>query len=368
MNDSSAAIVLVPGVLLAAAAGAIPGDGWRQEWKLKSSETARTVQLTIKRSRWSSNWSTTNEVPLSSLRGLSPDQLARGGKARFEYVQDAGRLICEGSFSWGRGSGTFTFSPNDQFVSNLERMGYEAPDDDQLFSMLMLNVGLEFARGVRDAVPDASTKQLIELRIHGVSLDYIREAGEAGYKDFTAKDYVQMRIHGVDTGFLRGLHASGYKLQAGEICDLRIHGVSAEFVKELKQAGYDLTAKQITELSIQGVNSEYLRELKSYGLRPPPSDLIDFRIHGVSPEYLKGLKDAGYGNLTADQITQLRIHGVRAEFVRDARNLGYEFTPQEFVELQIHGVDGSYLQKLRDAGMKNLTASQIAKLRIHGVE
>jgi hypothetical protein len=36
--------------------------------------------------------------------------------------------------------------------------------------------------------------------------------------------------------------------------------------------------------------------------------------------------------------------------------------------LRIHGVDGSYLKRLRDAGMRNLNAEQIAKLRIHGVD
>jgi hypothetical protein len=38
------------------------------------------------------------------------------------------------------------------------------------------------------------------------------------------------------------------------------------------------------------------------------------------------------------------------------------------VELRIHGVNGDYLRKLQQNGMKNLSAEQIAKLRIHGVD
>ncbi|PYT27354.1 MAG: hypothetical protein DMG57_18625 [Acidobacteria bacterium] len=365
MKDSS--LLLVLGSLLAAALF-LPGSDWHQEWKLKPSDSVNSLHFTVKRSKWGNNWSTSNDVPLSSFHGLSPDLLAHGGRAKFEYVHDAGRLICEGSFFWGRGSGSFTFAPNAQFVSELERLGYEAPNDDQLFSMLMTDVSLEFARGVRDVVPYASTKQLIELRIHGVTLAYIREARQAGYKDLTAQDYVEMRIHGVETDFLRDLKSFGYNLQARDIVELRIHGVSSEFVGGLKQAGYDLSAKQITELRIHGVDSEYLRELKSYGLQPGATDLVQLRIHGVSPDYLKGLKDAGYGQLPANEITELRIHGVQTDFIQEAKNLGYNFTPRELVELGIHGVDGSYLKKLNDTGMKNLTASQIAKLRIHGVE
>jgi hypothetical protein len=59
---------------------------------------------------------------------------------------------------------------------------------------------------------------------------------------------------------------------------------------------------------------------------------------------------------------------VETGFVRAARTLGYDFTPKELAELRIHGVDARYLQKLRDVGMRNLTASQISQLRIHGVE
>jgi len=36
--------------------------------------------------------------------------------------------------------------------------------------------------------------------------------------------------------------------------------------------------------------------------------------------------------------------------------------------LQMHGVDGAYLRRLQDAGMRNLNAEQIAKLRMHGVD
>ena len=62
--------------------------------------------------------------------------------------------------------------------------------------------------------------------------------------------------------FLRDLKSFGYNLQALDIIELRIHGVSSEFVGGL-QAGYDLAAKQITELRIHGVDSEYLRQLRA---------------------------------------------------------------------------------------------------------
>jgi hypothetical protein len=327
------------GVMAAATLLAFSED-WGAQWRITPSLSINKVHFTVRALNRHGEWSNSRDVPLDRFRGFSLSMLASPGTAKFEYVADAGRLICEGRFLVGTGSGTYTFAPDPGFASALQQMGYDAPDEDQLFSMLMMDINREFAREIRDAGLRASTSDLLQLRIHGVTLDYIREARQAGYQNFTAEDYAQLRIHGVDTAFLR----------------------------DLKDAGYDLRAADIAQLRIHGVDSGYVRDLKNYGLRPEASDLTQMRMHGVSPEYLKGLKDAGYEDLQVEEIDQLRSHGVDTRFVQEARRLGYDFTPEELARLRMFGVDGAYLQRLRDAGMRNLNAQQIAKLRTHGVD
>jgi hypothetical protein len=360
------ALIVVSAALLGAVAliGQEPG----QSWRLKKSDSSDMVRFTVERREANNRWSNSTDVPLTRFRGFSTGLFENGGPARFEYVQDAGKLVCEGSFSMGSGSGKFTFVADAGFRAELNKLGYQTPDDDQIFTMMMTNVSLQFAKEVKEAGLGATTKQLVELRIHGVDSNYIRETREAGYKDFIAKDYTEMRIHGVSTAFLKDLKKSGYNLNAHEIAELRIHGVSSEFIAELKNAGYDLPARQIAELRIHGVSPDYIRSLKTYGLKPSASDLTQLRIHGVSTEFLKDLKDAGYGTMSVEDVTRLRIHGVSSKFIRDSKDLGYNFSPAELADLRIHGVDGNYLRKLRDSGMKNLTAAQIAKLRMHGVD
>lgn len=327
-----AAAIIVPGNLAA--------EEWHQTWKIYSSDAAGKVHFGIERSKPNHQWNASNDMSWSRFQGLSADSLSRGGAVKFEYVHDAGRLLCEGHVASGTGAGTFTFVPNPQYSAELQRLGYTGVDPDKVFDMLMMDVSLEFARGIRAEFASATTDDLVKMRIHGVTLDYIREVHQAGYRDLSVQDFV----------------------------DMRIHGVSTEFIRDLKAAGYNITARQLIELRIHGVSSDYLRELKNYGLHPDASGLVQMRIHGVSPEYLKGLQDGGYGNLSVDQIVQLRIHGVSMDFVKDAKTLGYRFTASELVELRIHGVDGNYLRKLQTAGMKNLNAEQIARLKIHGVD
>jgi hypothetical protein len=335
--DRKFALIVTGAVLLAAL---LAGQESGQEWTLRRGGSADMVHFTIERWKPGNHSSHSSDVPLSRFRGFSTSLFEIGGKANFEYVQDAGRLVCEGNFSMSRGSGTFTFAPDPNYTAELRRLGYMEPNGEQLFTMMMVGVGLDFARAVHDAGLNASTSQLIDLRIHGVTPDYMREMEQAGYHGLSVQNYI----------------------------DLRIHGVSPEFVRDLKAAGYDLSAQQVIELRIHGVSSDYLRDLKAYGLRPRASELVDLRIHGVTPEYLKGLKDTGYTDLAAQKITELRIHGVSTDFIHDAKDLGYSFSAQELIDLRIHGVDGAYLRRLRDAGLKNLNASQIQQLRIHGVD
>ncbi|WP_321471000.1 hypothetical protein [uncultured Paludibaculum sp.] len=359
--------MLVSAALLLAGV-AMLGQELKHGWKMQRTDRSDQVQFTIERWKAGNHWSSSRPYPLTSFRGFSMEHFNRGGKQKFTFVQDSGELQCEGSFLFGRGSGNYTFTPNPTFVARLREMGYDAPTEEDLFSILTSDVSLDFAREVKDAGLGGSTRQLVELRIHGVTGDYIREARDAGYRDFTAHDYTQLRIHGVNTDYLRQLREAGYNLSAPDITELRIHGVPAEFVKELKGAGYDISSRQIAELRIHGISSDYLRDLKAFGLHPDPSDLKELRIQGVSPDYLKGLKDCGYGSLPVREITELRIHGVSTDFIREARSLGYDFTPRELTELRTQGVSGAYLRKLKESGIKNLTASQIAKLRMNGVE
>ena len=329
----------IAGVMAAATLLAFAEDR-NAGWELRLSLSLDQVHFVVRHSNGFDNWVSGRDVPLDRFRGFSLGMLAASGPAKFEYVADAGRLLCEGRFLMGAGSGTYTFAPDTAFVSALRKMGYDTPDDEQLFSMLMMDISRESAQAIRDAGLNASIRDLIQLRTHGVTLDYIREARQAGYQNLTAEDFIQLRIHGVETAFLRDLRADGYDLRAADIVQLRIHGV----------------------------DSHYVRDLKSYGLKPHASDLEQMRIHGVTPEYLKGLKDAGYENLRAEEVDQLRMHGVEPSFVQQARRLGYDFNPQELAQLRIHGVDGAYLKRLQDAGMRNLNAEQIAKLRMHGVD
>src|ERR1700682_3135414 len=113
-------IAIVGGVVLLEVATA-PGQLSGQGWELKRSESSNRVQFTVKRWLHGSSWTNGNAVPLTDFRGFSLDMLNHAGPAKFEYVQDAGRLLCQGRFAWGRGSGNFTFKADPKLANELKR-------------------------------------------------------------------------------------------------------------------------------------------------------------------------------------------------------------------------------------------------------
>ncbi len=61
---------------------------------------------------------------------------------------------------------------------------------------------------------------------------------DMGYPRIPVEDLVQLRIHGVTTEFVNQLRGMGYgRAGVSDLVQLQIHGVSAAFVKEPPVSG-----------------------------------------------------------------------------------------------------------------------------------
>ncbi len=62
-----------------------------------------------------------------------------------------------------------------------------------------------------------------------------------------------MRIHGVSTDFIRQLQQFGYKqVPTDELIDMRIHGVTVEDAKRVTARYPDVTVDELVNMRIQG--------------------------------------------------------------------------------------------------------------------
>jgi hypothetical protein len=285
-NRACIAGVAVAGIIfIAYAQESSPITG---QWIIDGIGVPDQVQLTLHRSLGKSGSSTnSSSFPVKGFLGLSRVQMdsPEGVMVRFQMVRDAGTLACEGYFKRGNGAGTFTFSQDPNFISEMRKMAYTGLHPEMLFAMAAHNVSLDYVRSLRSlkAAP-SSADDLISMRIHGVSIEYIQELQALGYRNLKADELVTMRIHGVTTDFIRELNQLGYgSVPADELVTMRIHGASTDFIKELKSLGY---------------------------AHPTVDQLVTMRIHGVNPDFIHRLQARGMKNLSIDQMVNLRIHGI----------------------------------------------------------
>jgi beta-lactamase regulating signal transducer with metallopeptidase domain len=343
-------------------------EGWTPEWTLERGRQTSSgqVRFSFGCHRNGSTWQEESDVPLSSLRDFSLSLLDHDGPVKFEYVRDAGELVCQGEARGGRASGAFTVNPNAQFVSALEKMGYPATDEEEVLSLMMSDVTLDFARDVKSTGLELRAGELASLRSHGVTAAYIREARQAGLTQLTADDFGELRTHGVEPQYVQRILAVDSKLTVDDVCELRTHGVEPEYLKGIKASGVAISIEDICSVRTHGVEPEYLKSIRAVSSNISIDDIDEYRTHGVEPEYLKGMLGVD-SHLAVEDICQFRTHGVEPEYLQGVRSVSSHVSADEICELRTHGVEPTYLKGIQAADSK-LTADQISELRTHGVE
>jgi hypothetical protein len=335
-SDSSRG--LASGSTQAGAAGSYSGQ-WLVEYKTGDDR----VHLSLRYERENHHSNTSREIMAAELAGLTREQAmsANGTQVKFQLQRDAGAFLCEGWFRNGKGSGHFVFAPNPSFISELTRRGYDAPSDEQQFSMALHEVSLAFVEELRAQGYERPTlAELVQTGEHGVHLEYVRGLKTLGYSLRSVPLLIKMRDHGVSLNYVRELAAHGYaRVPAEELIRTRDHGVSADFVKTFAAEGYEkLTLDQ----------------------------LIQLRDHGVSATFVKELRELGYERLPVEQLRNMRDHGVNTGFIKELKQLGYERVPvEQLIRLRDHGVSASYIQKIKSANGA-LSLDQIIEMRDRG--
>jgi beta-lactamase regulating signal transducer with metallopeptidase domain len=129
------------------------------------------------------------------------------------------------------------------------------------------------AHRVRESAPSQSSSSA-----EGGS--YIGGLQAAGLKDLTVDEIIALKIHGVTPEYIRDLHAVGIDATSAELVSLRIHEITPEFVRELSAAG-------LSNLRVQ--------------------DYLAARVQGVTPEFIQKIRSHGFKDLTLRQLISLKL-------------------------------------------------------------
>ncbi len=171
-------------------------------------------------------------------------------------------------------------------------------------------------------------------------------------------------------GFLAALTQAGYgNLDVDEIVELKVQGVTAEFIRQMNAAGSGkLTTRQLVEIRVHGVTPTYLAELKNAGISGYTLEQAkELKVHGVKPAEVAAIHALGFGPYDAGQVVELRIHGVREDFFRALKDHGFaSLSLREIVEAKIHGVSAGNLREAQKYG-QGKDIRRVIKLKQAGV-
>src|SRR5207248_8365231 len=124
---SVAFIVIVIGSVVIVAQTAVITGTWTadtQNGRKNAAEDRGKIHLNFERRTANGNNSNGSSYSYEELQGLTREQ-AQEGKVSFRLVREAGTVECEGSFTGGRGSGTFRFTPNQSYIDAMRSRGFD---------------------------------------------------------------------------------------------------------------------------------------------------------------------------------------------------------------------------------------------------
>lgn len=242
------------------------------------------LNLNLKRSsdQGTNNFGSSHE--LSDFQGLTREQVMGSSNVNFSLQREAGTFQFEGTFAAGKGSGHFTLTPNQNFVSAMSSRGYDLTKEKQLAS----------------AILDVRVKTVDDLKA-------------AGFHALTLEDVFKATIFKITPEFAREMNAIGYKnLEMEDLVKARIFKIDARFAREVKEMGF--------------------------GENQPLETLIKMRIFKITPEFLREIQSAGLENLNIEDLVKLKIFKIDRAFIESVQaSSNQKLDVEDLVRKKIRG-------------------------------
>jgi hypothetical protein len=273
------------------------------------------VNVALQRQSTFTTWNEKLTPSESELKGFPlAGTISAKENLRFQIVREAGTFNCEGYFRDGKGAGSWTFAPSQNFISAMRSRGYDNLTEDNLFAAAIVNVTVKMIEDLKSFGYDRlSFDQLFRAGAFHVTPEFIRAWRSAGFENLTFEKLVDLGTFNVTPEYLREIKAAGYEnVTLGELTQARTFGVTTDFIQLWRSAGFkDISLQAITELATFKVTPEYLNEIKASGFpQTTPHEAVQLKIHGINSDYIKRVRARGFPNVTLDELVSLRLHSI----------------------------------------------------------
>lgn len=313
---SLAFIIIVIGKLVIVAQNPVTGD-WKADARPNKTDTGKIHLSFETRSDNHKNQHGT-DFAYSELQGLTREQ-TQNGRVSFRLVREAGTVECDGTFTDGKGAGTFRFTPDSGYLSAMKSRGFD-------FAV------------TKHGGDNSIEARMLSAALLNVTTALADDLKSVGFGNLDVDDLFKAAIFKVDSKFMAEMKATGFpNMGMEELVKARIFKIDASFIKQMGEMGFGTKDfEQLVKYSIFKVTPEYLNELKAAGFdKLSGEDVVKFRIFKVTPELLTDLRSEGFTNLTSEEVVKFRIFNMDKEFIRKARAENPNATVEELVKIKI---------------------------------
>jgi len=281
-------VIVIGKYVIVAQQKEITGD-WKADARPEKQEDSGKIHISFERATANGRNQNSSNYSLDELQGLSCDQ-TQNGRVNFRLIREAGTVECEGTFTNGKGFGTFRFTPNQTYLSAMKSRGFDFEQsarkndgdvESRILSAALINVTTALADDLKSVGFDnLDVDDLFKAAIFKVDSKFMAEMKATGFPNLTMEDLVKARIFKIDAEYVRQVHEMGFSDKGFEsLVKFRIFKVTPEFLGELKAAGLkDLDSEDIVKCRIFKIDAEYVRNVRSQDPNATIEDMVKMKI------------------------------------------------------------------------------------------
>ena len=227
-----------------------------------------------------------DNLPVAQLQGLTTDSIfSAKTEVNFNIVREAGTFACEGYFTNGKGTGFWTLTPSEKFISGMRSRGYD----------------------------NLSESDLLRSAMNNLTIGLVEDLKSAGYDRLTFNELMRANNHEINSEYIREVKAMGFERQPLDmLIRMRNHDINARFINEMKSAGFEnLTINNLIRLQNHEITAAFVNDLKAEGFSDiSPDTAIRLKNHNIDREFIRRAKAQGYTNSTPDELIRLSNRGL----------------------------------------------------------
>jgi beta-lactamase regulating signal transducer with metallopeptidase domain len=142
-----------------------------------------------------------------------------------------------------------------------------------------------------------------------------------------------------------------------------------DYITEMANAGYpNLSVDQLIQMKSLGVTPDFVREMAAAGFNHPSVDeLVKMRALGLTPDYVRDMRKV-FPSASLEDLLSMRAVGVTPDYVSSLRNAGIgPLNADNVRSMRAVGVTPDYLNAMKAAGVTPLSGDNLRNMRAVGV-